>query len=1329
MSPTDSVVILRDNSNYKEWKLVTIATAMSQGVPCKFLGAEAEVDEKHDEVLYAVIVKSLRGRALETIKKVRLGAGRQALEELDRVFDRQTTQTKFAAYRKLFSLKCESAEKLEDYLATIYELEDLIRQSWDMKDLFPAAILAGVSHLEDFRCTTAVFNSLDEKSATMEVLVANLREAVEMVAMSGGEPASKKTLAVGVSPEEDHPFYRRKLRKCKKCGKMGKHRESECNAKLETLQLMVKKANPAEVSDPLPDSALFIVDSGASCHCCNNKDVFAEMWSEENFLTLADGQTIRSLWMGNISGNISGGVGEESVPVMINNVVYCPELRYNLLSVAAIVSIAGTSIKFGESFGEIVGAASKVLFPKRGNQYEIVLTPRKTSTIAPVDHALGGHLPHDPKCETCIKARNRRKRIPKVKASKDKAELWERVHLDLCAITPVSARGHKYVAIAVEHVSRYLMAVPLKQKSQAKLILKEIRKRNFGQHTTIKPDGAPELLAIEEPGFRIIASPPYTPQLNGTSESGVQLFKEGLRATLLGNLQEKNGEIAEVAKLCWNLAVQHVCDSKNQVKHSRTGYTPNEMINWIRDEPIAAFGEIVFYKPDHPVDSLESRARYAMYLGLSSKSFSCYRLLGESGKVFESRNVKRMGSQEKKGPIKRRLLMAYIKRQQKHEKKGEELKSVNYPRPRGAAPKNKKWDYLCGGWKSIDSPDTQVVDPPDAQDEVLPSDTDDQFDDESDEETKTLESKSSIDQDELDESSCPEEDQSFTRKGEEHEELETSSVDMSSEADGGIAMEVENENQHHKLVGKRKLILESDDETDKRQCVRIIRNKTKEALKNDKELWLEAIKKEYFSILRHQSVEEIKYYSPEKKVVPTMLILETKSSNRRKARIVALGNQCPPDEKKTSTVISGASLKTLLALTLDYMEKPILSYTDIPTAFLKGDVSNIPPTEEVILIPPKELVQLKLIHPKTKWLSRGNLYGLSNAPRIWQETMHNFLIDLGLEDGVIETNIFRDKNGFLALYVDDVLGISENEKSENTLEEINRKFGGETVKSDCFKYIDYEIEQGQNCLTLNQEQYIKKILKREGLSDCNKRRGLPENSLLKKKSESENVIDEKDFQYSAIVGELNYIALKTRPDLAYTMIKLSENMSAPTERHVNAVKQTLRYLQGTKHLKLHYEKVGNQKQIHLEVYTDSNFDTPNSTSGVVIFVNQKLVHWISRRQRGPTLSTMESELVAACLGLREGESMMNTIEELYPDHEIVKTLKIDQQSALGVLKESTTCRSVRHIEVAKAYVLHHLKSSWKFERIETGLNRADICTKVLPPKKLEHARKEFLGIF
>ena len=90
--------------------------------------------------------------------------------------------------------------------------------------------------------------------------------------------------------------------------------------------------------------------------------------------------------------------------------------------------------------------------------------------------------------------------------------------------------------------------------------------------------------------------------------------------------------------------------------------------------------------------------------------------------------------------------------------------------------------------------------------------------------------------------------------------------------------------------------------------------------------------------------------------------------------------------------------------------------------------------------------------------------------------------------------------------------------------------------------------------------------------------------------------------YAEAVGTLMYIAIATRPDIAYAVGVLSRFSSNPGVAHWKAVQHLFRYMQATKDLKLTYAPDPSQTDL-FTTYCDADFagniENKRSTSGYV----------------------------------------------------------------------------------------------------------------------------------
>ncbi|GJR86058.1 hypothetical protein Tco_0210069 [Tanacetum coccineum] len=116
--------------------------------------------------------------------------------------------------------------------------------------------------------------------------------------------------------------------------------------------------------------------------------------------------------------------------------------------------------------------------------------------------------------------------------------------------------------------------------------------------------------------------------------------------------------------------------------------------------------------------------------------------------------------------------------------------------------------------------------------------------------------------------------------------------------------------------------------------------------------------------------------------------------------------------------------------------------------------------------------------------------------------------------------------------------------------------------------------------------------------------------------------------YRGMIRSLMYLTA-SRPDLNYAVCLCARYQAKPTEKHLQAVKQIFRYLNGTINMGLWYSK---DTDMSLTAYADADHagcqDTRRSTSGSAQFLGDKLVSWSSKKQKSTAISSTEAEYIA-----------------------------------------------------------------------------------------------------
>ena len=156
-------------------------------------------------------------------------------------------------------------------------------------------------------------------------------------------------------------------------------------------------------------------------------------------------------------------------------------------------------------------------------------------------------------------------------------------------------------------------------------------------------------------------------------------------------------------------------------------------------------------------------------------------------------------------------------------------------------------------------------------------------------------------------------------------------------------------------------------------------------------------------------------------------------------------------------------------------------------------------------------------------------------------------------------------------------------------------------------------------------------------------------------------------RFQAIAGSVMYLAPITRYDVMYSTCLLARAMSTPSKVHMGAAKHLLRYLAGTLDFSLVYKKGG----FKLTAFSDSNWgnnpDNGNSTSCYIMMFCKAPVSFRSGVQSLTAMSTMEAELVAAALAIKEAVFCSNMLIELGFGKDEKVPLYIDNTATLHVI--------------------------------------------------------------
>ena len=308
--------------------------------------------------------------------------------------------------------------------------------------------------------------------------------------------------------------------------------------------------------------------------------------------------------------------------------------------------------------------------------------------------------------------------------------------------------------------------------------------------------------------------------------------------------------------------------------------------------------------------------------------------------------------------------------------------------------------------------------------------------------------------------------------------------------------------------------------------------------------------------------------------------------------------------------------------------------------------------------------------------------------------------------------------------MDDILLASQHINIIENIKDLIKKVYKATDMGEANHFLGLTIKRDRKMkiLEMNQQNKVTEYLEQHGVTDS-KNKETPLSVPLDNEPNGE--ISER-ITYQKIVGQLQYLGSTTRPDLTQAASALARYNSCPSKIHWNALRGTLKYLNGTRELTLQYrateEKTNNQ--ILITAFSDADYannkETRRSRIRYAIMTMGALVAWQSKLQPTIATSTTEAEYQAAAATIKEALWMRNLVKQLLEPKTIKVEILIDNQSALRLLKNPQSVTQAKHIDVQH----HFIRERAMREEIElmycpTESMWADYLTKPIPAPKFK----------
>ena len=423
------------------------------------------------------------------------------------------------------------------------------------------------------------------------------------------------------------------------------------------------------------------------------------------------------------------------------------------------------------------------------------------------------------------------------------------------------------------------------------------------------------------------------------------------------------------------------------------------------------------------------------------------------------------------------------------------------------------------------------------------------------------------------------------------------------------------------------------------------------------EYWLEAVYREYNSILSHDVFRVVRRRDVPAgtNIMRNHFVFDVKhtsdgSIDKFKARLVADGNtqRFGVDFQSIfATVVRFATFR--FALHIGAVRDYNLTSLDISTAFLHGDIDC-----ECYMIMPEGLPREDSDGNELVCKLNKSLYGLRQSPRLFYEHLAASLLAFGFVRSDVDPCLFiyksaaGDERLWVLVYVDDLV-LMENSPALRerfvTFLQVDRGYvltdGGEL---SWFLKIKITRDRPNRQVTLSQELYIQNLC--ESFSDyvsthLNRTFDTPAAADLiqlpaPQRPDSDEALTDDAVRirsaYMTLVGAFIWVSTCTRPDICFAVCVLSSYTMYPTAAVFTRLLRVLVYLRDTRSLVLTLGGTGPDAEV-ISVITDASHDP--SISGVLAVCGSAVFNWICHRIRPAGHSSTQDEAAASNEGARD----------------------------------------------------------------------------------------------
>ncbi len=1100
------------------------------------------------------------------------------------------------------------------------------------------------------------------------------------------------------------------------------------------------------------DRNIWLADSGASTHVCNNRSYFKSDYEETPGQFISGAGSIPALGRGSVDVIFINKKYDRHATLC--DVIYAPDLPCNLVSIGSMTDAGCSWMGIGEEFwidNEDGVVATGYKFANNLYKLEMVhddgiyddpTDPEPSYTPTPLPptalvarttrtwyewHCALGHINKaqlkevvtknlvigidvDPlsdldfDCTTCIEAKHTRRPFPQF-SHHTSDRVGDLTHMDIWGPARTSSiHGNAYFISFTDDKSRNSIIFFLKLRSGALDRLQQYQKlveRQFGfTLKRIRTDNALEFTAgkfkeyLNSQGIILETTAPYSPSQNGIAERLNRTLVEHARAML---------HARDLPLFLWEEAISYACYLKNRLPtRALANITPYAAFWGKRPDlgSVQEFGvDCWVLKAESKQSKLENKSEKQVFVGQSEHSGGWKYYSPSTRQVLTSRNI--IFLRNPKDPNSGTVASSIIP----------DPKPNNLP-PQTQAPSatdTKLGNSITKSGNSFDATkfDASTDSRPEG-DTLSPSSPD---------------TPKNSDRTQIVEPNPPRRSNRNVSRVD-YKELATTGKKVVSH-DPPSTEEVSHVEED--IPGSFPTNLATDPTIPLMSLVFPIAHLT-DAPTSLREVmarpdwihWKNAMDKEINQLLKYNTyvLEEA---PPKAHVVRgrwVYLIKRDSQGNilKYKARYVYMGNYQIPGLDFFETyapVMRLESLRVLFAIAagLDWE----IHQCDVTGAYLNAEL-----TETVYMQQPQGY------EDGTNRVARllKAIYGLKQAGRAWNIKFNQIFIELlGFTRINADFCVYMRRDGdsiiIVIIHVDDMAIFGSSIVLLNNFKNELRAHLDFTDGGDIHLFVGLQISRDRpnKRISLTQSRYIDKILERFGMEKSNPVHTPVDTNipLIPTRSDFDSVTM-IDIPYAAAIGSLMYAAIATRPDISFAVQTLSQFTSNPSPTHWTAVKRVFRYLKGTQTVGLTYGSSAGDNG--LTGYSDANWGQNladrRSISGYAFLVSGGLVSWSSKKQPSVALSTMESEYIALAHATKEAIWLRQLLSDLGFPPSGATTLYTDNLSAISFAHDNQFHARSKHIDIRHHFVRDKIDSQEiAVPHCASEDNCADIFTKAL----------------